>query len=268
MAIELSQTATAESRGEAWLQSVERLLDDPSGEAFNFIVEVQNPSQSTARGRLIEDEVDEFLRVHDSWPLQTVAETLFPASEYRRDGVAGVYGYPEEVYPHIRDQHTNSWGTYAHRLTRRELPDGQTMNPLEACVEKMKVELGRKSLVRVRYEIDVLDTAFDLSTHDVTRDSKGRFGDIPCLSHLSFKIADRERLLLAATFRNHYYIERLPGNLLGLSQLQQFVADETGLTSGPLVCLSTLAQIDTKRWRRSEVKELVSRCNAIPEDTP
>lgn len=267
MSIEHTQTASAESRGEAWLEAVKILLDlkDSSAEAFHFVVEVKNPSQSTPRGRRIEKAVDSFLRKRGSWPLQTVAETLFPASEYLRNGVTGVYEYPEAVYPFIRDKNINKWGTYAHRLLHREGADGNPFNPLEQCIGKLKKELAReRGTIRTRYEIDIVDSGFDLSAHDVARDGNHSWGNLPCMSHVGFQVRDHERLLLAATYRNHYYVERLLGNLLGLAQLQRFVCDQTGLEPGALVCLSSLAKVDAgSRWRKSDVKALVKHCEEI-----
>jgi len=68
--------------------------------------------------------------------------------------------------------------------------------------------------------------------------------------------------MLTAMYRYHYYIEKALGNLLGLSQLLFFVAKETGLGVGPLVCLSTYAVLDTEGgWRTVDVRQLVADCH-------
>jgi hypothetical protein len=46
-------------------------------------------------------------------------------------------------------------------------------------------------------------------------------------------------------YRNHYYTEKLLGNLMGLGRLMEFVAAETKTKVGHLVIHSTHAQIDT-----------------------
>jgi hypothetical protein len=67
--------------------------------------------------------------------------------------------------------------------------------------------------------------------------------------------------MLTVLYRYHYYIEKALGNLLGLSQLLYFVAKETGLGVGPLVCHSTYAVLDTEGgWRIGDVKQLVGEC--------
>ena len=45
-------------------------------------------------------------------------------------------------------------------------------------------------------------------------------------------------------YRNHFYIEKLLGNLIGLGRLMAFVARETNLNVGALTVVSTHAEID------------------------
>ena len=68
--------------------------------------------------------------------------------------------------------------------------------------------------------------------------------------------------MLTVLYRYHYYIEKALGNLLGLSQFLYFVAKETGLGVGPLVCHSTYAVLDTQGgWGIGDVKQLVADCH-------
>ena len=67
------------------------------------------------------------------------------------------------------------------------------------------------------------------------------------------------RLTLTAQYRNHFYIEKLLGNLIGLGRLISFVAREANLAVGPLTVLSTHATIDQPAGaRRSEIKALLA----------
>jgi hypothetical protein len=50
-------------------------------------------------------------------------------------------------------------------------------------------------------------------------------------------------------YRNHYYVEKLLGNLIGLGRLLQFVADESGIAMGSLTILSTHATVDVKNGK-------------------
>jgi hypothetical protein len=63
-----------------------------------------------------------------------------------------------------------------------------------------------------------------------------------------------------ATYRSHYYVQRLLGNLLGLARLQYFLAHEAGLEIGPLTINSTYAKLDTAsgKWSMRDIKELLA----------
>lgn len=86
----------------------------------------------------------------------------------------------------------------------------------------------------------------------------------PCLSHISVKLTADHRVMLTAVYRSRYSVQRTLGNLFGLAHLQHFIAQEAGLEMGPLICHSTMAQLETnrKRWNASHVPGLVARCHA------
>jgi hypothetical protein len=58
-------------------------------------------------------------------------------------------------------------------------------------------------------------------------------------------------------YRNHFYIEKLLGNLIGLGRLMTFVAAETGTKVGALTVISTHAEIDTMKSSRQEIVKLI-----------
>lgn len=82
----------------------------------------------------------------------------------------------------------------------------------------------------------------------------------------SFKVAGtaEKRLMLTATYRNHFYIEKLLGNLIGLTQLLKFVANEAGIEAGSLTVISTHATT-TQQCKASvtEIRKLINDCSAV-----
>ena len=62
-----------------------------------------------------------------------------------------------------------------------------------------------------------------------------------------------------AVYRNHFYVARLLGNLIGLGRLQRFVAEKAGLEIGELTVISTHAEVDTVGTRR-EINALLGFC--------
>jgi hypothetical protein len=59
---------------------------------------------------------------------------------------------------------------------------------------------------------------------------------------------------------NHYYIARGLGNFIGLGRLQEFIADQAGVSVGPLTCISTHAEVDRAPWNKQELDNLLHAC--------
>jgi hypothetical protein len=115
------------------------------------------------------------------------------------------------------------------------------------------------------YELTISDPTLDIPIYDPERDA-GPVMNRQCLSFLSFKLDHDNRLMLTAVHRNHYYVERLLGNLIGLARLMAFVSNEAGVTVGPLTIVSTHAVIDApKGGGRKAVNQLTSECTAAYE---
>jgi hypothetical protein len=270
----LIHSIQAESCPAAWLAATEYLLNQPSREAYDLVLGVESPRDMTSDDFKIFDLVDEFLRKTKQLPLTTIAGTIFPANHYLRGAAKGVYDdFPAEILQLPKE----SWGTYALRMLRREGKNG-TINPLQEMVEKLK---KYNHLNRSAYEINVADDlevadvdgqaddSFEIPIYDTKDDFKRLLGQ-PCLSHLTFKVFESNSLRLTVMYRSHFYLTKALGNLLGLAQLQSFVADEAGLAVGPLICHSTHARIDTPPSVRLEaVRRLVSSCRqaVTPEES-
>jgi hypothetical protein len=72
----------------------------------------------------------------------------------------------------------------------------------------------------------------DIPIYDGALDRKPSYGNLPCLSHVSIKVDDR-KVRLNATYRSHYYTQRLLGNLIGLGRLQSSLPTKRAWRSGP-----------------------------------
>lgn len=217
----------------AWREAV-RLVDQQRGRtAHNVIIDVADPVSFPPVHRDGFSVVDHFLNEHAK-PVETVANTIFPVSLYRR------YGAPEfmtvfeqKVLPKVCQ--TRRWsGYYFERMIRYPSVNGEPPNQIWDIVSRLR-DGKTKSLNK-----------FELSLFDPVRDvSNSPYGG-QCLSFLSFKIitGKQRALALTAMYRNHYYIEKLLGNLIGLGRLMDFVAKESGMQAGPLTVVSTHAVVD------------------------
>lgn len=258
---DIVKTIEASTATAVWLAAMDYLFTQKDEERYNLTLAIAEPTVITPTEKNVLDVIDVALLKAKLSPLATVAGTIFPANHYLRSGSDGVY----EDFPNdFAFADTPPWGTYAMRMLRMVGREGTTINPLEELVNKIK---KRPSNERLFYEMNVSElNDFDLPIYRTALDYKRRMPQ-PCLSHLSFKLFPENKLGLAVMYRSHYYTERALGNLLGLGQLQYFVATETGLGVGPLVCHSTHARVDTHTGMGlTEIKALVSKCRAMPKE--
>jgi hypothetical protein len=247
-----------------WLQAMEYL--EKKTTACNIILGIESPTRLPAEDYRVQEHVNQFFARYGALPINTVATTIFPASDYLHGGAQAVY----EEFPKTFDKIREGWGTYAMRLLTKSLPtsDGKSFqSPLQQLVSKMKRQ-RETSRMRSVYEASLIeddDLLTDIPIYRAPSDAKhirGRY--LPCLSHLSFKLLPNDTVVLTATYRYHYYVQRALGNLLGLAQLLAFVASEVGVEPGPLVCHSTYAALDTDGgWTANDVQRLIAECKGL-----
>ncbi len=241
----MTTLVSAPTRLEAWLVATEFLLE--RGRALNVILSTASPGSDGEIARQARSLIDEFYASEKKYPLHTIAETIFPAWEYRHRGLRGVFETYGEEYAVLQHGDPQRWGTYAHRLVRRRTATGESVNPLEGLIKKMRSEVQQENRGSYRscYELGVAEGEYDLALYN-TVDDQGRRRGGPCLSHLSFKL-DEGSVHLTALYRSHDYRYKVLGNLLGLARLQACVANEVGLGIGELVVHSTYAYVDLSK---------------------
>ena len=258
------------TRSGAWLKAARQLFDNKD-RIYNLIVEVEQPALATPTSRAIESHVDEFLKQHDCQPIHTVAETIFPAVEYRAGGLLRVYAYPKSIFPEIKSVSANSRGTYALRLVERLMANGKPFNPLEFVIAKLKKQINSGHPQRAVYELDLNMEPLELKLYDTEIDHSNVRGG-QCLSHISLKLGPNRELYLTAVYRYQYFLQKALGNFKGLARLQACIAHEVGIPVGPLVCHATLAILEDNKadapWGRSALGKLVNECEAIRDANP
>lgn len=250
---------------EAWLEACDYLLSCGDGRrAYNVVLEIAQPLALPQGDRAVVMLVHKFLATHGGLPINSVVNTIFPAALYQRYGASGLAErYLTEIYPALRRHPDWHWGTYAQRLFQRIDDGGNDVKPLETLVAKLRSQLALKGPQRAVYELGTLDPFLDIPIYDPAHDRNRPLGG-PCLSHLSVKLTRDRQVMLTGFYRSHYYVQRALGNLLGLAHLQNFIAKETGLEIGPLVCHSSMAQVELQstKWGKADVTELIAQARA------
>ncbi|CAN5525021.1 hypothetical protein BH10PSE6_BH10PSE6_33520 [soil metagenome] len=233
----------------AWREAV-RLVDDaPGHEAYNVVIDVADPTINATRAHPGVAVVDDFLMARVK-SVEAVANTIFPASLYYRYGAPAFFDvFSTKVLPKVR--RNKRWsGYYFERMIDFPVPAGDPPNQLWDIIARMGND-----------QVSALNK-FELSLFDPVRDVDNSPRGGQCLSFMSFKIVPSvvRTLTLTAMYRNHFYIEKLLGNLIGLGRLMAFVGRETGLQVGALTVISTHAEIDQpKSARRSDITAMLAQ---------
>jgi hypothetical protein len=241
-----------------WLAAAKH-LQAHGRRARNLVLEIDHPQLLTAEDQSAIAAVDAALRKHADLSVLTVAGTIFPQGLYRRHGADGLDKRFLTIMKRAKKKGT--WGTYAMRMMQRRSRDpADTFNPLEQVIFKLKRAStpGEGKPYESVYEMgvhlaeDLEEEPFELAACELpTFDSAldgGMVSNMPCLSHLTFKLTDAKSVDLTAIYRSHYYVQRALGNLIGLTHLLAFVAEQAELEVGQLTCISTDATLDFKNW--------------------
>lgn len=233
----------------AWREALRAVDSQPGHSAHNVVVDISNPTIETTRANPGIAIVDDFLTSHGK-SLETVANTIFPAALYRRYSSPGFFKiFSEKVLPKVC--RNKRWsGYYFERMMQTPGLSDATTNQLLNIVERIR-----------NPKVSALNK-FELSLFDPARDVDNSPYGGQCLSFLSFKIipGQKRRIALTAIYRNHFYIEKLLGNLIGLGRLLEFVALETDLELGSLTVLSTHAEVDLPNsTTRSELLTMIKK---------
>lgn len=159
----------------AWREAV-RAVDAASGhQAYNVIIDVADPVANATIVHPGIAAVDAFLTPRAK-PIDTVANTIFPASLYLRHGAPAFFDvFATRVLPKVKRGERWS-GYYFERMTDYPVAGGNPPNQLWDIVTRMKDD-SVKALNK-----------FELSLFDPVRDVDNSPYGGQCLSFLSFKI--------------------------------------------------------------------------------
>lgn len=258
---------------QAWFAGVKHLEQQDDWCDYTMILEIASPLALAPGDREAQHHLDGFLKAHDRHAVNTVVNTIFPAGLYLRHGGSEVLSRYKGISAEIEGHDDVKWGTYALRMTSHTDANGKEFSPLKALIEKLAREVKSKGAKKAAYELNLIDPVLDLPIYDCAQDRKYCRGG-PCLSHLSFKLRRDHKLILTAFYRSHHYVQRALGNLYGLAWLQHFVAEQAGIGTGELVCISSMATLETGKekngsgWTQREVKSLINECAVAYDNTP
>jgi thymidylate synthase len=247
----------------AWLEAV-KLVDGQHGhdgqsghQAMNVIIDIADPTAAATLAHPVVALVNDFLMAQDK-SIEAVANTIFPSALYGHHGSPGfIKVFHDRVLPKVR-KNKNWSGYYFERMTVHAKADGRNLDQLSELVGRIR-DKSTKSLHN--HQVVVFDPE---------RDATDSVYGGQCLSFLNFHLLPTrpKTLVLTAQYRNHYYIEKLLGNLIGLGRLMAYIAKETDTRVGDLTVVSTHATIDLPEGAsRQDVLDLIERSQTMVRAT-
>jgi hypothetical protein len=261
------------SVSEAWLLSVERTAGADGGRAVHVISTVTEPGTEVGSVRRI---LNDALDGAGAQSVDTVAETIFPASLYSDPGVKwsvdlppaqrcaldaaayALYDAYAGMLPLLRTVNANKSGTYFSRMITWPGKEAGGVNQLAARVEHLRAQhiagIRTNNTLDIEIAADALGDDQDLRGLQVYAPTDRRTRGFPCLTHIDLTLY-RGRLHMTAVYRHQYLIDKAYGNLLGLSWLMQFLCQQTGHELGELVVHATLADTQNRAQALSLARE-------------
>jgi hypothetical protein len=252
-------SAAGQNVSDAWLQTV-RMLDATSDRrCFHLMTHIARP---TDEDPLIRAAADDLQRDLGCYPIDTVANTIFPAAlAEQSDDERELTSRYKALFPTLQrlDAHC-ARGTYFHRLIAYPAP-GEERNQLADTIRKLRQEFAAPGPKSARYELNVESVVDGI---EATESSAGTSAMVyaagrdnspmsfPCLSFCSFQL-DRDTVHMMAIYRSQYLIQRGYGNYLGLGRLLGYICRRTGLTPGQLTVVAGYAQLDVSKGRTARL---------------
>lgn len=234
----------------AWMSASQRLLKERN--MGGLIIHVENPCQTSPDEAAVIKKVSEFLKTHETFSVDTVANTIFPSQLDQGDGIDALTSRYMRVFN--RTMKGKGWGRYFQRMVNWKTSDRKSINQISAVIQRLKSrhEEGGK-FYRDAYEIGIFAPERDLN----------KFRGRQCLSLIELKPTEDNKLHMTAIYRNHYYIQKTLGNLVGLGNLLRFIATESDYDVGSLTIISTRAELDVDGWNVKKLTALLNDCEAL-----
>lgn len=271
----------AESLSEAWLQTLEH-VHESRGYAINVMSTVTNPLAPEVEG--IRSAIDAVLeggnragtRVQE---VETVAGTIFPADLYEDPelvyssdlaetdkpkldlAASDLYEAYLDMLPVLVTDPANARGTYFGRMISWPGKTGGGRNQLADRITTLRRAHDLNQRKRNLEDIVIGGEGEGLIDDSVAgvqvyAASDRRSRGFPCLVHIDLTVSDG-RLSMAAVYRHQYLVTKAYGNLLGLSRLLSFLAQQSGYGVGELVVHATMADTEQGTYTKARLNELI-----------
>jgi hypothetical protein len=273
---------------EGWLAAAQVATQAPSGRALHLVISIEQPGAPEAG---LVHMLDAMLQRKQAQSVSTVASTLFPANMYADTGLVWHPDMPErdqecldlaaqdlyEEYcvalPMLCTANGNAHGTYFGRLVSWPGKDSGGYNQLAVRIRQLR-DQRRQERSRFNAADFVLDGPAEQAVEDrafadatsrtlqIYHSHDERVRAFPCLVHIDISVVDN-KLSMLAVYRHWHLITKALGNLIGLSRLQHFLAQQTGYEVGELLVHGTVTTAQFDEFTHAAVTKLAKDAAAL-----
>lgn len=237
----MTRCVEARSVSEAWVAGVQAVLDAKGQHVNHLLIRASDPLPEVDEIRTAADALLAELKLQG---VATVRNTIFPyETAIDVDSPVELCDVYLEMYSDLRRLGSER-GTYFGRIIAYPRADSTAGNQLLETLGKLTAA-GKGTRWRSTYEVNIYNEQKDTR---ITR-------SFPCMSHLAYHV-DGDRLDCLATYRSHDLIDKAYGNYLGLAQLQEYLAEESGFVPGELAVLAGRAFITTPARHNARLRQL------------
>lgn len=234
----------------AWSRALLQIISNPGKKISPLVISLTDFNGNKPNEDInIRNALDKLLKTHGHQKIETVANTIFPYSLWRRSCYdrTNLFNRYINLIPRIKsiEKTKNKRGLYFERLISFE--DGSNnINQLEHIISKYNSRSG------------VRTSMFQASIFDPRRDhiNDAQMG-FPCLQHISF-VPDNNSLTLNAFYATQQLFHKAYGNYLGLCQLGLFMAREMNLNLERMNCFIGVEKLEKISKTSKDLKELTT----------
>lgn len=252
--------APADTIGQAWINTL-KAVNNAGGSTVNTLTTVTRPSGEDPG---IRATVDTLLvpgrRGNTSIQgVETVANTLFPASLYRSPGFSWspneaareaalddaarvLYARYAEMLPILHTANGNDRGTYFERMTNWTIGN-RAVNQIADRIHYLRsAHRSGKGKSNVADIAVAVEAEAEVGVQVYASTDRRQYG-FPCLVHIDLSVHSH-RLHMLAVYRHWYLVTKAYGNLLGLSRLLAFLCEQSGYAPGELAVVAGTADAE------------------------
>lgn len=257
----------------AWAAALNEVVSELDGRVHHLVIAIDRPG--AARQDLVELN-NALLSRHGHHDVDRVASTIFPSSSYAAPPVwyspdlsaddvgaldraaEDLYERYEQMLPLLQSFSGNSHGTYFGRLVSWPGKDAGGYNQLKVRIRQLRSQRNQRNSATNAADM-TLDEAipaqgWSAGLREYAVDDERTQG-FPCLVHIDLSVVEN-RLSMLAVYRHWHVVRKAYGNLIGLTRLHYFLAQQAGYEMGELMIHATVATAEYGTFSQASVRSL------------